>query len=148
MLIWSFLKNKKLVNATADDWYVVFDIDAEKKILAISFYPIVAFRIDSEETECVMSRPSLASKVATARPARKVNDSLWGVSVSYGRWVRDDSLFDEKGNPEMYGNGESFSRVIEGYLQGDFSLNFRTGIPTRYHERIVAIHEKVKTDAE
>ena len=39
-----FLKFKEVdtVPATSDDWYVIFDIDAEYKVISLWFYPIIA----------------------------------------------------------------------------------------------------------
>ena len=42
LFVRSAIRNARLP-ATCTDWYVVFDIDAEKKVLSLWFYPIVAF---------------------------------------------------------------------------------------------------------
>ena len=42
LIIHSAIKNAR-IPATSEDWYVVFDIDADKKVLSLWFYPVIAF---------------------------------------------------------------------------------------------------------
>lgn len=136
-LLWRSYSQRGYVRATGSDWYVVFDVDAEKQVLGLWFYPIVALRIHDDQTVPITSRPSVTAKLAAKRAAQKVHDNMWGVSVSYGRWLRDDALFDDTGNPEMTSDGSTFSSIVEGYLLGEFKLHYGTTIPAQY-QRLIA----------
>ena len=133
-LLYSGNKNR-IIAATEGDWFVVFDIDAEKKVLGLWFYPIVGFRVVEDQTIAITSRPSYTKKLASSRTAKVVSDGLWGVSVSYGRWVRDGVLFDEAGNPELQDNSD-FSTTVENYLLGEFKVHFATPAPIFYQEQV------------
>lgn len=122
----------RLIPATSADWFVVFDIDAEKKILVLWFYPIIGFRRVEDYTIAITSRPSYTTKLASIRPTKRIGDDLWNFSLSYGRWVRDGVLCDEKGNPEL--NRSDFSSTVESYLLRDFKLHLGTPVPRFYQE--------------
>lgn len=144
VILWHSFSGRGYFGATADDWYVVFDVDADKRVLTLWFYPIVAFRIRSDATIPITSRPSFTTKLAALRPAKKVKDDMWGVSVSYGRWLRDDALFDQAGNPEMMNDDSTFSSIVEGYLLGEFKLHFGTTIPAQYQQLITDARKRAK----
>ena len=132
--------------ATCTDWYVVFDIDAEKKVLGLWFYPIVAFEQRDNQTIAITSRLDYTSKLAAIRPAKKISDDMWGVSVSYGRWLRDGVPFDEAGNPDLQDSSD-FAATVEGYLLGEFKLHLATPVPVFYQAQISKAVEKVKREA-
>jgi len=121
--------------ATSDDWFVVFDINAEKKMLGLWFYPIVGFIHHDNRTAPLTSRPDYIKKLVASRPATRVNETMWGVSVSYGRWMRDGVPFDEDGNPE-YQDGADFCTTVENHLLGDFKLHFATPVPVFYQRQV------------
>lgn len=134
-------------SATANDWFVVFDVDAEEKQLTLSFAPIVGFRIDENDVAVpITSRLSFTEKLSTTRPPKKVRDDMWGVSVSFGRWVRDDVLIDESGTPEMT-DSSTFSRIVEEYLYGNFSICSRTAVPQYYQQALVDATKRVRKDS-
>jgi hypothetical protein len=72
------IKNKPLT-ATEGDWFVVFDVNAEAKVLGLWFYPIVGFERTDNQTIAITSRPDYTKKLAAARPAKKVNDNALNV---------------------------------------------------------------------
>jgi len=144
VILWHSFSRQGYFGATADDWYVVFDVDAEKRVLSLWFYPIVAFRIRNDATIPITSRPSFTAKLAARRPAQKVKDDMWGVSVSFGRWVRSDALFDEAGNPETSNDNSTFSSIVEGYLMGEFELHYGTTLPSQYQQLIADASKRVK----
>jgi hypothetical protein len=133
--------------ASANDWFVIFNVDAKKKQLTLCFYPIVGFRLKNDGITPITSCPSVTAKLAANRQPEKINDSMWGVSVSYGRWVRDDALLDESGNPEMT-DSSTFSAIVERYLYGEFKLHYGTSIPVYYQQTIIGACERVKQEAE
>ena len=114
-VIWHGYFGRGYLAATADDRFVVFDVDAEKRVLTLWFFPIVAFRLRADVTTAITSRPSFTAKLAAMRAARKIKDDMWGVSVSFGRWARNDALFDETGHPETSTDNATFSSIIESY---------------------------------
>jgi hypothetical protein len=144
VLVWRSYSRSDYFGATANDWYVVFDVDADKRLLTLWFYPVVGFRIRDEATMPITSRPSITAKLAAQRPAQKVKDDMWGVSVSYGRWVRDDALFDDAGNPEMTNDNSTFSSIVKGYLLGEFKLHYGTTIPAQYQQLITDAWKRAK----
>jgi len=131
--------------ATSGDWFVVFDIDAEKKVLGLWFYPVVGLRQRGSVTSPITSRPDYVAKLAASRKAVKVNDTMWGVSVSYGRWLRDGAPFDPEGNPD-YQDSSDFKSIIERYLLGEFKLHFATPIPAFYQLQIDRAVEHAKRE--
>lgn len=131
--------------ATSGDWFVVFDVDAEKKILGLWFYPVIGFRHKGNVTSPITSRPDYVAKLAASRPTKKVNDTIWGVSVTYGRWLRDGAPFDLEGNPE-YQNSSDFGSMVEGYLLGAFKLHFATPVPVFYREQIARATNRAKSE--
>ena len=133
-------------SATAADWYVVFDINAEKKVLGLWFYPVVALKQQDNQTIAVTSRPDYTKKLATSRPAKQVSEGMWGVSISYGRWLRDGAPFDEAGNPDLQDSSD-FSATVENYLLGEYKLHFATPIPVFYQAQIQAAVQRVKREA-
>ena len=134
------------VPATAADWYVVFDINAASKVLGLWFYPVIALAQRENRTVAVTSRPDYTTKLAASRPPKKVSDDMWGVSVSYGRWLRDGVPFDEAGNPDLQ-DGSDFSAIIENYLLGEYKLHFATPIPVFYQVQIQKAGERAKREA-
>ena len=68
VIIRSAIKNAR-IPASSADWYVVFDINAEKKVLALWFYPVVAFEQQDNQTVAITSRPDYTRKLAATRPA-------------------------------------------------------------------------------
>jgi hypothetical protein len=141
----SAIKNTR-IPATSADWYVVFDIEAEKKVLSLWFYPVIAFEQKNNQTIAITTRPDYTSKLSTSRPAKKVADSMWGVSVSYGRWFRDGVPFDEFGNPDLQG-GSDFSAAIENHLLGEYKLHLATPAPVFYQEQIKVAMERLKNES-
>ena len=133
-IVRSAIKNAR-TPATAADWYVVFDIDAEKKVLGVWFYPVIAFEQKDNQTIAITSRPDYTSKLASIRPAKMLSDSIGGVSVSYGRWFRDGVGFDEFGNPDLQDPAD-FSSTIEGHLLNEYKLHLATPVPLFYREQI------------
>lgn len=138
--------NKQLVPATAADWFVVFDIDAAKKVLTMYFYPVVGFRIADNNTEAITSRPDFTKKAAARRPAVKDGEGVSAVSVSYGRWCRDGVMFDERGNPEL-SDGQNFMTTVEGYLLSEFKVWFATPVPEFYSALIAKASTRAKAAA-
>ncbi|MGH8510925.1 MAG: hypothetical protein ACREU8_05955 [Gammaproteobacteria bacterium] len=126
---------RHLVPAAATDWFVVFDVNAESKVLSLWFYPVVGFHVVENGTIAVTSRPAYTTKLASTRPAKKVDDGLWGVSVSYGRWYRDGAPIDELGNPELQDSAD-FCATVENYLLGEFKLHTATPVPIFYQGQI------------
>jgi len=100
LIAWRVYSNN-LIQATGEDWFVVFDVDAEIKTLTLWFCPIVAFHISGGMAIPIATKPSFTSKLKMSRPAMKVNYCFWSVSGSYGNWARDNALIDEDGTPEM-----------------------------------------------
>jgi hypothetical protein len=145
LIVRSAIKNSR-IPATSADWYVVFDIDAEKKILSLWFYPVVAFEQRNNQTSAITARPDYTSKLAANRPAKKVSDGMGGVSVSYGRWLRDGVPFDEFGNPDLQDSSD-FSLTIENYLHGEYKLHLATPVPVFYQAQFKAAAERVKNEA-
>lgn len=125
----------RLTPATASDWYVVFDVNAEKKVLGLWFYPVVGFQVVGNETIAVTSRPDYTAKLAISRPVKKVSDDIGGLSLSYARWYRDGAPFDERGNPE-YQDSADFCEAVVGYLQAEFKLCLATVVPVFYQGQI------------
>ncbi len=136
------LRGPNLVAATSEDWFVVFDVDAEEKRLGLWFYPVIAFHPLAESTLPIPSRPAHAAKAASMRPYKQVDDSMYGASGSSACWVRDNALFDKNGHPN---SRESFSEKIEGYLQEDFKLLFLTTIPDKYEKIIIKSRKQVQS---
>lgn len=134
------------IPATAADWYVVFDIDAEKKVLGLWFYPVVALEQRDNQTVAITSRPDYTKKLAASRPAKMISKDMWGVSVSYGRWFRDGAPFDEAGNPDLQDSSD-FAAVIENYLLGEYKLYPATPIPVFYQAQIKSAVERAKREA-
>jgi len=146
-LLWSGNKNR-LVAATERDWFVVFDADAEKKVLRLWFYPVIGFRSIDDHTVAVTSRPSYTQKLASIRLPKTVSEDVEGVSfesvsVSYGQWFRDGVPFDEKGNPDLQQRAD-FSHRVEGYLLGDFQLDYATPVPLFYQGQLRDAFERSK----
>jgi len=142
LIIRSAIKNIR-IPATSADWYVVFDIEADKKVLSLWFYPVIAFEQKNNQTIAITTRPDYTSKLAASRPARMLSDSMWGVSVSCGRWFRDGVPFDEFGNPDLQDSSD-FSAAIENHLLGEFKLHLATPVPVSYQEKIKAAMERAK----
>jgi hypothetical protein len=142
IVIRSAIKNAPMP-ATAADWFVVFDINAEKKVLTLWFYPVVSLEQRENQTIAVTSRPDYTKELAARRPAMKVSEDMWGVSVSYGRWLRDGVPFDEAGNPDLQDNSD-FSATVENYLLGEYKLSFATPIPVFYQAEIQRAVERMK----
>ena len=71
---------------------------------------------------------------------------MWGVSVSYGRWLRDGVPFDEAGNPDLQDSSD-VAATVEGYLLGEFKLHLATPVPVFYLAQISKAVEKVKREA-
>ena len=140
------LPKRGFVPATGSDWFVVFDIDAEAKVLALWFYPIVAFERADNQTRPITSRPDYTAELVASRPSKKVNESMWGLSMSYGRWLRDGAPFDENGNP-AYSDTSSFEDTVYDYLLGDFKVRFATAIPVLYLGQVQSAVERKKREA-
>lgn len=136
---------QQYVAATANDWFVVFDVNAETKQLTLWFAPVVGFHIGNDSVTPITSRQSFTAKLSANRPATKIRDDMWGVSVSFGRWVRDDALIDESGIPEMT-DSSTFSSIVEGYLYGDFSIHYGTTVPQYYQQALTNAVGRVKRD--
>jgi hypothetical protein len=134
------------IPATAADWYVVFDINAEKKVLGLWFYPVVALEQRDNQTVAITSRPDYTRKLAATRPAKTVSEGMWGVSVSYGRWFRDGAPFDEAGNPNLQDSSD-FSAIVENYLLGEYKLYLATPVPVFYQAQIKSAVERTKREA-
>ncbi|MEN9375522.1 MAG: hypothetical protein RL710_679 [Pseudomonadota bacterium] len=145
-IVRSAIKNLR-IPATSADWYVVFDIDAEKKVLILYFYPVVALEQRDNQTIAITSRPDVTRKLAAAHPGKIVNKSMWGVSVSHGCWFRDGVPLDESGSPRQFGDSDDFSGMVGSYLLGDFKLHLATPVPVFYQEQIKAAVERVKREA-
>lgn len=145
LIIRSAIRNAR-IPATSADWYVVFDINAEKKVLMLWFYPVVAFEQRDNQTVAITSRPDYTSKLAATRPAKIVSDDMRGVSVSYGRWFRDGVPFDEAGNPDLQDNSD-FASIIENYVMGGFKLQLATPTPVFYQAQIKGAVERVQREA-
>ncbi len=145
VVIRTAIKNAR-IPATAADWYVVFDIDAEKKLLVLWFYPVVALEQRDNQTLAITSRPDYTNKLAAIRPAKQVSEGMRGVSVSYGRWFRDGVPFDEIGNPDLQDSSD-FSAIVENYLLGDFKLHPATPIPVFYQAQIKSAAVRAKHEA-
>ena len=145
VIIRSAIKNAR-IPATPADWYVVFDINAEKKVLALWFYPVVAFEHRNNLTVAITSRPDYTSKLAATRPAKIVSEGMWGVSVSYGRWLRDGAPFDEGGNPDLQ-DSSGFSALVENYLLGEFKLHLATPVPVFYQAQIQDAVKRARREA-
>ena len=144
-VIRSAIKNAR-IPATAADWYVVFDVNAEKKVLGLWFYPVVALVQRDNQTAAITSRPDYTSKLAATRPAKLVSEGMSGVSVSYGRWFRDGAPFDEAGNPDLQDSSD-FSAIVENYLLGEFKLHLATPVPVFYQAQIKGAIERAKREA-
>ena len=136
---------KRPLPATEGDWFVVFDVDAEAKVLSLWFYPIVGFERRDNFTYPITTRPNFTKDLVSAQPAKKVNDSVWGVSVRYGRWLRDGALFDESGNPE-YQDTSNFADIVTNYMLGEFKLRFGTSVPAFYERQIQSAVERAKRE--
>ncbi|MEY4749567.1 MAG: hypothetical protein RIQ60_1781 [Pseudomonadota bacterium] len=145
LTIRSSIKNARLP-ATEADWFVVFDIDAEKKVLGLWFYPVVALEQRENQTIAITSRPGYTTKLAATRPAKQSSQGMWGVSVSYGRWLRDGAPFDEAGNPDLQDSSD-FSATVESYLLGEYKLHFATPVPVFYQAEIQKAIGRVKREA-
>lgn len=52
VIIRSAIKSAR-IPATVADWYVVFDINAEKKVLGLWFYPVVALEQRDNHTAAI-----------------------------------------------------------------------------------------------
>lgn len=131
IIIFKGRSNEQTFSASGVDWFVVFDIDADKKNLTLWFTPIVGFLLKNKIAYPITSCDSYVSKLAKHRKTEKINEGMWGVSVSFGRWVRDNALIDETGTPEMTGDS-TFSQIIESYLYGDFDIHYGTTVPQFY----------------
>lgn len=123
---------KNPIAATSDDWYVIFNIDAEKKQLLLYFYPIVGFRLKKDGTIPITSRPSTTKSLSDRQSPQQIKNEICGVSVSYGRWARNDALFDVLGNPE----DDTFSSIVGSYLISDFEISYSSSIPYFYQQLI------------
>jgi hypothetical protein len=141
-IVRSAIKNARIA-ATASDWYVVFDIEAEKKVLSLWFYPVIAFEQKDNQTIAITSRPDYTRKLAASRPAKMLSAGMAGVSVSYGRWFRDGVGFDEFGNPDLQDTSD-FSVVIENLLLSEYKLHLATPVPVFYREQIKVAMERAK----
>ena len=141
-IVRSAVKNAR-ITATSADWYVVFDIDAEKKTLSLWFYPVIAFEQKDNQTIAITSRPDYTRKLAASRPAKMLSGSMAGASVSYGRWFRDGVGFDEFGNPDLQDTSD-FSATIENHLLGEYKLHLATPVPVFYQEQIKVAMERAK----
>lgn len=135
-----------LVPATANDWFVVFDVDAAEKVLTLSFFPIIAFQTWNKNIYPVTSRAAHTKLLSTSRPAIKVNDSLQGVSISYGRWLRDGALLDANGHAD-YGDTSDFAGTVRSYLVGGFRLRLATSVPVFYISQIQNAIERKEREA-
>lgn len=144
-IIRTAIKNTR-IPATSADWYVIFDIEAEKKVLSLWFYPVIAFTQKDSQTIAITTRPDFTSKLAASRPAKIVSDSTGGVSVSYGRWFRDGVPFDEFGNPDLQSISD-FSATIENHLLGEYQLRLATPVPAFYQGQIKEAMERAKNES-
>jgi hypothetical protein len=124
---------EKPIAATSDDWYVIFSVDAEKKQLWLWFYPIVGFRQINAGTVPITSRPSTTKKLSQRKAPQMVNNEICGVSVSYGRWARNDALFDDVGDAE----DDTFSSIVGRYLRNNFEISYSSSIPNFYQQLIM-----------
>lgn len=61
-----------------------------------------------------------------------VNNETCGVSVSYGRWARNDALFDGVGDAE----DDTFSSIVGRYLRNNFEISYSSSIPNFYQQLI------------
>jgi hypothetical protein len=145
LIVRSAIKNAR-VPATSADWYVVLDIEAEKKVLSLWFYPVIAFEQRENQTIAITTRPDYTRKLAASRPAKMQTDSMAGVSVSYGRWFRDGVAFDEFGNPDLQDSAD-FSTTIESHLLNEYKLRLATPVPVFYQEQIKVAIERAKNAA-
>jgi hypothetical protein len=137
-----FLKFKEIdtVPATSDDWYVIFDIDAEHKVLSLWFYPIIAISGLWHGAKVVTSNPSETKRLQQARKEEKINGGLFGLSFSYGRWYRDGISIDNRGKPDI-NSSDTFSKYIARFLVGNFNIRYATPIPIKYQLQIELAHK-------
>ncbi len=142
-----FLKSKSYhtLAATADDWFVIFDIDAEYRVISLWFYPIVGLSFSGYKTTTVTSNPAETKRLQSARKEHRVNDGLFGLSYSYGRWFRDGVSFDENGKAE-YLDASDFATYLSHYLVGEFRIRYATPIPTYYQTQIQVAHKLAKQE--
>lgn len=144
--------NKRTLPATSDDWYVVFHenhISEEKKVLGLSFYPIIGFERKNDDTIPITSRPKYTA--AHARSVIPEKGRLVGepASRTFAMWVRKGVTLTELGQPKDLGEMDSdgfsgFSAMIENYLLRDFKLSCQTPIPVFYMEQINNAIERFK----
>ena len=133
-------KEVNTVPATSDDWYVIFDIDANYKILSLWFYPVVAISGVWYEAKAISSNPSETKRLQKARKEEKFNDGAFGHSFSYGRWYRDGVSIDEQGKPEVL-SSDSFAAYVAGFLVEEFTIRHATPVPIKFQYQFDHAHQ-------
>ena len=121
--------------ASEHDWYIVFDVDAESKVIGLWFFPDVALSHNGFETRPVLSNPNDAYRLAKSRPEVKVNNEDWGLSYSYGRWYRGNISLKEDGKPETVFPDDFVHYLGQAFLAG-FTVSPRSQVPTLYQRLI------------
>ena len=129
------LKEVDTVSATSDDWFVIFDIDAEHKVISLWFYPIIGISGLGHEAKAITSNPTETKRLAKARKEVKINDGDFGYSYSYGRWYRDGVPIDDHGKPEI-ASSDDFSIYLARFIVGKFGLRNATAVPIKYQLQI------------
>lgn len=137
------MKETDTVAATSDDWYIVFDIDAQNKVLSLWFYPVIAISGVHYEAKAIPSNPTNAKQTARRRSETRVNDEIFGISYSYGRWYRDGIPIDLQGKPDTVLN-TNFTQYLASFIQNGFSIRLATPVPIKYDSEISNAHKKAK----
>jgi hypothetical protein len=96
-LVWERRGASNIFQATSDDWFIHIASNADAKTVHLTFYPVVAFKIQSGYCEPISSRPQVTGPLWRAGHA--ANAALvTSVTEEYGRWFRHGFRYDNFGS--------------------------------------------------
>jgi hypothetical protein len=124
------------VPATAEDWFVVFDVDRVKMGLTLAFFPVLAFDITKGPTGVVTSRPDAVARLLSSRLTWTISEDACEHSCVFGYWIRDGATMDDSGSAKGGVNPPSFSEIVTRFVDAGFSVAASTSVPNSYRHTL------------
>lgn len=119
MILWQSREASKVFPASPDDWFLRIESNVTAKQVIVSFYPVVAFRIDSGYCEPITSRPEVTAPLWKASHAADTQ-LIVSTSEEYGRWFRHGFKYDNFGS--LCWSGQHLHRTIALYREAGFRV--------------------------
>lgn len=140
LVIRATIKEAIYLPATSDDWYIIFDVDSERKHLLLLFYPVIALVHRNGHTTALTSRPGETEAIALRRGAGNrvgLVPMPTASSATSGNWFRGGVMIDAYGTPSSP-QSRDFREIIAMYRAHSFEIELRTPVPLLYQGAIDA----------